>query len=412
MPTFIELEQLLDIALTSPDVGTVNFNILRVFLHEIVRHLNIGNKVIDIDAIASELKSAYDFIKDGYIEVSPDQGPSPVRPHTEPAKIPQVELTVRPQTEPADKSQIETETEKEICLNVELGGQEQPQVMVVESELSEAPEVPERNLSPQPSKLGGLQVKDPPAPSRSAVMLLGRSESLKSLKKRVSELQERVEFLESQPDPVRSAASLVRKESKTPAQDFVELINIKRKLEASENSLEGLTQMVDALTSDVDELKENLRSKSKESLNDIRSDIEELRKSLNATKGDNERGRGQLGKLEDHERRMDDIENMLANLKEDMAERANYAPPLEGTDLPRAPTVPAEALQTFDTHGGQLQELETQMRELKEEVQGADEKSAELGQATNNALTTLEVCKVRINDIEDKQVVFEEELEA
>ena len=425
MPTFVELEQLLDIALTSPDVGTVNFNILRVFLHEILQHLNIANKIIDIDAIASELKSAYDFIKDGCVEVSPAKSPSPVRPNTEPARRPQVESTVRAQTEPAvrDKTQSEVETQQEGHLEVEQGEEEQPQVMVAEKKLSET--IPEINLTPPPtsSKLEGFSVKESPAASRSAVMLLGRSDSLKTLKKRVSELQERVEFLESQPansltDPVRSVASLVWKESKTPAHDFVELINIKRKVEASENSLEGLTEMVDALTFDMNELKENLRNQPKENFDDMRSDIEELRKSLNTTKGGNDKQDGgqekQLEKLEDnYEARMDGIENMLANLKEDMTELTKQAVTVSeeeaGTALP--PTV-SEALQTLDTHGEQLQVLETQVGELKGEIKEADEKSSEVGQTANDALATLEVSKVRINDIEDKLVVFEKELKS
>ena len=423
MPTFVELEQLLDIALTSPDVGTVNFNILRVFLHEILKHLNIGNKIIDIDAIASELKSAYDFIKDGYVEVSQSGTPSPVRPNTEPAGRPQVESTKRPQTEPAerdkpqieaaDSPQIKVETEQEGQLEVEQEGEEQPQVMrVEESKPSETLVVPGGNLSPQS---GGFSVKEPPAPSRSAVMLVGRSDSLKNLKKRVSELQERVEFLESQPvistpDPVRSAASLVRKESKTPAHDFVELINIKRKVEASESSLEGLTEMVDALTSDVNELKESLRNEPKEIFNDMRSDIEELRKSLNATKdgGQDKETSKQLGKLEDNEARMNGIEKMLANLKEDMAELTKKAATVRNEeDLP--PTV-SGALQTLDTHEEQLRALETQIGELKGQLNEAEEKSSEVGQAANDALTTLEVCKVRINDIEDKLAVLEKEI--
>ena len=412
MPTFVELEQLLDIALTSPDVGTVNFNILRVFLHEILQHLNIGNKIIDIDAIAGELKSAYDFIKDGYVEIS--QATSPSRPSTEPARTPQVESTVRPQTEPT-----EGQTEQEGYREAEQDGQEQPQVMVVESKPSETPVMPEINLSP--SKSGReLSVKELPVPTRSAVMLLaGRSDSLKDLQKRVSELQERVEFLESQtaintPDPVKSAASLLRKESKTPAHDFVELINIKRKVEASENSLEGLTEMVDALMSDVNELKENLQNEPKESLDVMRSDIEDLRKSLNAAKGSNDKQvEEELKKGEGNKARMDEIENMLANIKKEIAEITKKAATVCDekaglTDLP--PTAVSEALQPLDKHEEQLQALETQIDEIKGQITEANEKSTEVGQAANDALAALEVCKVRFNDIEDKLAFFEKEL--
>ena len=422
MPTLVELEQLLDISLTTPEVGTVNFNILRVFLREILRHLNIQNKIIDIDTVAGELKSAYDFIKDGYVEVSAlGRSPSPVRPQTEPVKKPQVESTVRPQTEPPEMPQISVETEQEG--KVEQTGEEQPQVLVVECK-SESLMMPEKDsTSPSPPKSAALSVKEPPPPSRSAVMLLGRSESLRGLRKKVSELQERVDFLESQPaapappvpipDPVRSAASLVRKESKTPAHDLVELINIKQKLEASENSLEGLTQMVDALTSDMNELKENLPNELKQTYSDMRSDIEQLKKSLNGiqegtekqnqNRGQNEEISKQLGKLEENERRINELESMLTNVKKAMAKLANQEAVSNKetveTDLP--PKV-SEALQTLDEHEKQIHGLEVQIQAVEEKIEGTDAKSSGAGQAANDALAGLEECGEKIDEVRGK----------
>lgn len=427
MPTLVELEQLLDISLTTPEVGTVNFNILRVFLREILRHLNIQNKIIDIDTIAEELKSAYDFLKDGYVEVSQGRSPSPIRPQTEPIKRPQVESSVRPQTEPPEMPQIavETRTEQEELSKEEQAGGEESQVLVVECK-SESLVVPEKesSASPSPPKSAGLSVKEPPPPSRSAVMLLGRSESLRTLKKKFSELQDRVEFLESQPavstppvpvpDPVRSAASLVRKESRTPAHDFVELINIKRKLEASENSLEGLTEMVDALTSDLNELKENLPNGLKETHSDMRSDIKELKSSLDAIKnrGKDEEISKLLEKLEDNQKKMSALESMLANLKEAMVELTNKTgnvgnKEIVTTDLP--PKV-SEALQALDVHEKQLQGLEAQIREVKGKIEGTDQKSSGAGEAASDALARVEVCGEGINDIRDKLAALEKEL--
>lgn len=427
MPTIVELEQLLDISLTTPEVGTVNFNILRVFLREILRHLNIQNKIIDIDTIAEELKSAYDFLKDGYVEVSQGRSPSPIRPQTEPIKRPQVESSVRPQTEPPEMPQIavETRTEQEELSKEEQAGGEESQVLVVECK-SESLVVPEKesSASPSPPKSAGLSVKEPPPPSRSAVMLLGRSESLRTLKKKFSELQDRVEFLESQPavstppvpvpDPVRSAASLVRKESRTPAHDFVELINIKRKLEASENSLEGLTEMVDALTSDLNELKENLPNGLKETHSDMRSDIKELKSSLDAIKnrGKDEEISKLLEKLEDNQKKMSALESMLANLKEAMVELTNKTgnvgnKEIVTTDLP--PKV-SEALQALDVHEKQLQGLEAQIREVKGKIEGTDQKSSGAGEAASDALARVEVCGEGINDIRDKLAALEKEL--
>lgn len=59
-------------------------------------------------------------------------------------------------------------------------------------------------------------------------------------------------------DFVRFVVFLLWKESKMFVYDFVELINIKWKVEVFENFLEGLIEMVDVLMFDVNELKENL----------------------------------------------------------------------------------------------------------------------------------------------------------
>ena len=438
MPTFIELEQLLDIALTTPEMGTVNFNILRVFLQEILQHLNIVNKPIDIDAIAGELKSAYDFVKDGYVEVSGQGKRSPEV--TQDRRTP--ETMERPKTGSRSKSQsiAGTEQEEELIVNAEQSEDAQSKselpILTIESKSDDSvagkgltPTPPKSavfpvkdQFSPSPPRSGGLSVKDQPPANRSSVFLLGRTDSLKNLKKMVSELQERVEFLESQPppapapDPVRSAASLVRKESKTPAHDFVELVNIRRKLEASENSLEGLTEMVDALASDLNELKESLPNMHNIS-SDLRSDVEELRKSLDATK-EEKAGKQEVHVEEiskqtdtDHEQRIDGIESTLASLKEAMVEmsnRADNAPSEKVTDVVQV-TDP-KVQETLDDHEKQLQGLEAQIQEIEGKIEGTSTKSSVAEQAAADALTRLEACGEGINDVKNKQETLGKEL--
>lgn len=60
----------------------------------------------------------------------------------------------------------------------------------------------------------------------------------------------------SLPASIPSIASLTRKSSKTPAQDIVDILTVKGKLEASENTIESLAELVDSLVTDVNIIKE------------------------------------------------------------------------------------------------------------------------------------------------------------
>lgn len=414
MPTLVELEQLLDIALTTPEVGTVNFNILRVFLHEILRHLNIENKVIDVEGLAGELKTAYDFVKDGFVEIqsrdSRDRMP-------ESAGSPKTVLV----TEPEEQIKEEQDEEEQ--------SKSKTSALVTEDSKSQTPDrlQESQDSTPSPKPGSGLSVKDHPPSTRSSVMLFRRSDSFGNLKKKLSELQERVESLESQPapvpDPVRSAASLVRKESRTPAHDFVELINIKRKLEASENSIEGLTEMVDALTSDINELKELLPSLNNDPGHVI-SEIEELKNSLNALKEEKQQYKNQdgeaskqLNKLEDNEQRIGGLESMLADLKEAMAEFKNTHSSREvvnanNKDEENTDNTAeiSEALKKLETHEKQLQSLAAQIQDMEMKIEGTDAKSSGAEQAASDALVRLEACGERVSDIREKLAALDKDL--
>jgi hypothetical protein len=60
------LGELVDLALCTPEVGTVNFNILRLLLHGIVSKLGIDNLIADfgdveLNQIDVRMQSAHDF---------------------------------------------------------------------------------------------------------------------------------------------------------------------------------------------------------------------------------------------------------------------------------------------------------------------------------------------------------------
>lgn len=410
MPTLIELEQLLDIALTAPEVGTVNFNILRVFLQEILKHLNIENKPVDIDNLERELKSAYDFIKDGFVEISSKSSERT----PESAQKPNIVI-------------IETEQEKEIAkeeTEEEQSTSETPVIAVEEKkspELERTQESKRATSSPKPGT--ALSVRDHSPVTRSSVLLVGRTDSLKNLKRMVSELQERVETLELQPapmpDPVKSVASLVRKESRTPAHDFVELINIKRKLEASENSIDGLSEMVDALTSDVNELKELMASASKAPGYATSNKGELIKNCFEALKEENGKNEGQieeisqqLQKLSCNEKKLDELEGMLTGLKAAMEELKNNHNCKEkiqvnGKDQDQEPTNcvtsdVSEALQKLEKHEKQLEELAAQIQLIEGKINETDARFGGTEQAASDALVRLEACTKGVNDIRDQ----------
>ena len=418
MPTLIELEQLLDIALTTPEIGTVNFNILRVFLQEILKHLNIENKPVDIDNLDGELKSASDFVKDGFVEIS-----SKSRERT-------------PESAQKQNIIIETEAEKEIAkeeTEEEQSTSATPVMAAVEEKKS--PELKSKlelkGATPSPKPGTGLSVPNHTPTTRSSVFLVGPTDSLKYLKRMVSELQERVETLELQPapmpDPVKSAASLVRKERRTPAHDFVELINIKRKLEASENSIDGLTEMVDALTSEVNELKELMASANNTpsdttynnaSANNTPSDttyyIEELKNCIEALKRENGKNEGQieeisqqLQKLSYSEKKLDELEGMLTSLKAAM-EELKKDQDQEPTDC--APSAVSKALQKLEKHEKQLEELAAQIQLVEGKIHETDARFDGTEQAASDSLARLEACAKGVNEIRDQLVSLTSEI--
>lgn len=389
MATHVELEQLLDIALTTPEVGTVNFNILRVFLHEILKHLQIEKKCIDVESLRSELQSAYDFITDGHVEIrsrsarseaTVENTPENASPDTQGQES---EVLSKPET-PAQVGESSREPTAE----------ESP--VLSESSPTSTPQKPRSKLS---------STKDRNTPARSSVVLIRKSDSLKNLKKRVSEIQERVEVLESQPliqapDSARSAASLIRKDSKTPAHDFVELVNIKRRLEAAENSIEGLTDMLDALTSDFNEFNEsNLKSRDQNAI--TLAELEELKSSFKDLQY--ERVPERLLRNENAISRVDELESMINKLVDDV----KYLKNQESTKENFEATID-ENQDNRDLHK-QFQGMVAQIQEIQGIINETDARLCAAEQVASDALASVQVSfsQLPIPNIKDKLTELE-----
>lgn len=396
MATHVELEQLLDIALTTPEVGTVNFNILRVFLHEILKHLQIEKKSIDVESLRSELQSAYDFIADGHVEIRSRSARSE-------ATLENTSENNSPDTQDQEsEEQSKPETPAQVGESSrEPTAEESP--VLRQSSPTTTPMKPGRKLS---------STKDRNTPARSSVVLIRKSDSLKNLKRRVSEIQERVEVLESQPliqapDSARSAASLLRKDSKTPAHDFVELVNIKRRLEAAENSIEGLTDMLDALTSDFNEFNEsNLKSQEQNAI--ILAELEELKSSFKDLQ--DERVPERLLRNENAISRVDELESMINKLADDVKHLKNQ----ESTKEKFEATINEnqnnrDLVESFQE---QFQGMVAQIQEIRGIINETDARLCAAEQVASDALASVQVSlsQIPITDIGDKLTELEKKV--
>ena len=348
----IELQQLVDLALATPEVGAVNFNILRGVLREILKHLGLSKNLIAISS-KGDFKSAHDFIKEGFVALRPS--------------TPEVPETRDAPTAP------ETLEGKE-----EVNDEEQSDSLVDAAET-------------RTSELGDKKEAEKPvdSPKRSIEVLLGKTESLKNLQKTVTDMQFRLDALESSPsapvDMVHSVASLVRRDSKTPAHDMVQLINVEGRLEAVENSVEGLTEMVDALTTDLRELKdltpdpseiEKLRSfqeqmkkrlgdmASIEKLKALEESFGEFKETLEETKLASAEGLGRNAvdakDIEQYVNRH--VETVMASMSNLLAQQQN-----QGGQVPIV-LEPPEILQKLQEQEKALQQMKSELKKLEKIV--------------------------------------------
>ena len=395
----VELQQLLDIALTTPDLGTVNFNILRALLHEMLKHLNIQTKLIDLDEHESDLRGAYDFINSGCAVISGDDHPQPVESKEENVS-----------NEPKEDLRNDPQPEEERF------GPNTPTLMI------------EKAPSPTPATKTGSSLKGAVPSARSSIIMHGRSESYRNLKKKISELQTRLDALENLPppamaNPVRSAVSLVLKDSKTPAHDFMELVTLNRKLDASENAIDGLTDMVDALTSDINHLKE-LLSNVVQRQSEMASEIEPLKNFSIHIKNDKQQNKEeakrkqeeldeQREKMERCEKKIGDTADILAHLRKVVEGLRSVKASSENelvVDAKEPPSEIFDCLEKLETHEELLQELKAEVTEVGERIDAEKSQASDNEQAFSRAMSKLEACGQEMSENERKITAMNEEL--
>ena len=78
MTTQVELQQMLELALATPEASVVNFNVLRSFLLEIIKHIEVQQKLITVTEDGDH-KSVYEAIRDAASlpQSRLSEGPSP-----------------------------------------------------------------------------------------------------------------------------------------------------------------------------------------------------------------------------------------------------------------------------------------------------------------------------------------------
>lgn len=379
----VDLQQLLDIALATPEIGNVNFNVLRAFLLEVLKHLGIRRKIILVTE-EEDLRAAYDLIREGF--VIPQAGATPselelmdehvlfeepvasrraitpvlrrsatpqeileraessrrsksatprlsqgkISPSHEEPSVDQARISRSPQRDTADKSDKKSvaseglpqsprkDTEESDKKSVRSDGSASSKKSV------HSPAGISLTVTPVGSPTHGIAPEYVPSSkisvdsTRRSTEVMHRGETMKSLIRKISELQARVDTLETNKivSSVKSTASFfVHSDSKTPAKDMTELISFDQKIQSCQTTTQGLTEIVDILTADLHEIREAVKNDSlkMESIQSLLGDVD------TKTKGDKD----EVVKL---------MEEMRNELKQ-AVEEAQFKPPTRKLSL-------------------------------------------------------------------------------
>jgi hypothetical protein len=349
----IDLQQLLDIALATPEIGNVNFNVLRAFLLEILKHLGIRRKSISISD-DEDFRVAFELIRDGFVipqtatgshseldlmvidehVIFEETGRRSATPALQRSTVSQEEMTLAESASRRSKSASPRLSQGTMPPpSPRLSHGKSPPVPYEESlgsrgsssgkkstaggiSLTVTPaESPTNNRSPDfaPSKMSAES-------SRRSIEIIHRGETLKSLTRKISELQARVDVLEASKlsQPVKSTASFfIHSDSKTPAKDMKELINIEQKLQACETTIQGLAEIIDILTSDMGKIREDVH------VDGILLDVDNLKGLVGDLKTKSEANQSEV---------MTKMEEMKNDLKQ-IVEDAQFKPPTRKLSL-------------------------------------------------------------------------------
>lgn len=293
----VDLEQLLEVAISTPDVGNVNFNVLKGFLYQIIQHLGIKQKTVCINDESEDFKSVYDMFRDGLlsptnhspcelnlIDEQDVDGDSVVKPQLSDTTSPNAQYASASRSDSRRTKSATPRMSKEMIASVNAsdssiakseGSRGSPNVTVTPPLSNRAPS------STFPSSIINPVMSVQKTSSRSSNSFYDNNSirgELKMMKRNFLDLMSRVENLEKPRSPltVRSTASmLLQGESKTPAQDMIEIINIGRRLDAFESTIQVLSEMTDNLRTELHDAR-----KSSSKIDYISKDMENVKDVL------------------------------------------------------------------------------------------------------------------------------------
>lgn len=411
MSTKVELEKLLDIAIASPDVGNVNFNVLRGLLFEIINHLGINKKAVCINEESEDFKSVYDMARDGVLSsANSDQSPNYFNELDENVGSPCITSENTPkQNTPLSLSRSESRRSKSASpriTNETKTPEDAHQTSVVKLEGSEVspelvvtPPISRGNTpmnSPSPIKRGLNLHKTSSRSSQSFHDSAGVRSDLQLMKRNLLDLQARVDCLEipRTPTKVKSNASMfLQGDSKTPAQDMIEVINMGRKIDTFDNTIQGLSEMIDSLNTEVKEIfvKSEMVDKIPEKLEILKRQLQDHQDHVSETEKDKER------KLEEFEMQLKDLTSHLNSYKRESERMIHHeinqlaTQFMNSDNKDAAPFVissepPKECYEALDKCD-QLQEaqttLEAELREVKTRVDHLESVNRDVAKVTS-----------------------------
>eukprot|EP00794_Sanderia_malayensis_P003329 gene3329-3816_t len=242
------LEELLNLSLGTPEIGAVNFNCLFAVLNEILKHLGISKKTPGLRNDVKYFIPEKEEIVGELINADASENNE--------------EVTVKEELAGPEKRQ------HEVALKEELGGPEKRQHEVTVKEELGGPEKRQRGGGDEKStgenslhsaksnaSRRHIRVVSPTIRRSSTRMASFTGSGLPDI--RLSQFGPALPNEgASNHDILLVAKSLDRRESKTPASDMCHVLNVNRRLEAAEATIQGMTNLIDTVTSDVIDLRD------------------------------------------------------------------------------------------------------------------------------------------------------------
>jgi len=277
----ITLENLLSLALGNPEIGAVNFNFLHEVITEVLKHLGISNKIaritqeidyrlIDPLPLGSQYAAAdhkRNVSVDSIMEVaeetiltaaSKEDAIDIEIPNTQQAeKLTKVELKAEsPNAESSKTESPKVQSAKKPLPKVESAKIELPKAESPIGESADVVSTKEEEEVKTPVKEKRSNIQHIPSPPSTAASPHRKSSIVHP--KRSSYITQRLSIKSNDSryqDVALISRSMERRDSKTQASDMWHVLNINRRVEAAEAAIQGMTNLIDTINCELDDIK-------------------------------------------------------------------------------------------------------------------------------------------------------------